>query len=72
MRYPILMAIALFALIMSVIHVARPAAVYAPDGSFRRFGVGYADRTVTPIWAVVIVAAVLSFMAVKNSHWTGQ
>jgi hypothetical protein len=66
------MAIALFALIMSVIHVVRPAAVYAPDGSFRRFGVGYADRTVTPIWVVVIVAAVIAYMAIKNDYWSGQ
>jgi hypothetical protein len=55
-----------------VIHVVRPAAVYAPDGSFRRFGVGYADRTVTPIWVVVIVAAVIAYMAIKNDYWSGQ
>ena len=63
-QHPILSTVALFAILMAAMHLARPAAVYAPDGSFRPFGVGYADKTVTPGWLAAGVLAVFAYVAV--------
>jgi hypothetical protein len=50
-----------FILVLAMIHFIKPQYVYHPDGSLREFGVGYKQKTVIPMWLVVIVAAVGSY-----------
>lgn len=50
-----------FILILGVIHSLKPHYVYHPDGTLRDFGVGYKQKTVIPMWLVVIVSAVFSY-----------
>jgi len=50
-----------FILALAMIHFIKPQYVYHPDGSLREFGVGYKQKTVIPMWLVVIVAAVGSY-----------
>lgn len=63
-QFPIVSTIALFMIFMAAIHIARPAAVYARDGSFRPFGVGYTDKTITPGWLVSGILAVFAYIIV--------
>lgn len=57
-------AIILFLLIFTVIHITKPALLYNADGGFRPFGVGYRHKTVIPIWLISINIAILSYLAV--------
>lgn len=57
-------AIALFLTIFLLIHQIKPALLYEKDGSFRRFGVGYKQKTVVPIWFVAIFLSILCYLAV--------
>jgi hypothetical protein len=50
-----------FIVILGLIHFMKPQYVYHPDGTLRDFGVGYKQKTVIPMWLVVIVAAVFSY-----------
>ena len=57
-------AIILFLLIFTVIHITKPALLYNAEGGFRPFGVGYRHKTVIPIWLISINIAILSYLAV--------
>jgi hypothetical protein len=57
-------AIVLFLCTMAAIHVGKPTILYAADGGFRPFGLGYRHKTAVPIWAASIALAILSYLAV--------
>jgi hypothetical protein len=57
-------AIIIFLIVFSTIHLLKPSIVYSKDGGFRPFGVGYLHKTVIPIWIVAIIAAILSYLFV--------
>ena len=57
-------AIFLFVLLFSLIHISKPGLLYNKNGSFREFGVGYRNKTVIPIWIVAIVLAILCYLYV--------
>ena len=57
-------AIILFLLIFTGIHMTKPVLLYNEAGGFRPFGVGYRHKTVIPIWLISINIAILSYLAV--------
>ncbi len=57
-------AISIFLVLFSIIHVSKPALLYTPEGGFRQFGVGYKQKTVIPIWGVAIITAILCYLLV--------
>lgn len=57
-------AIILFLILFSIIHLSKPTMLYNDDGSFREFGVGYRHKTVIPIWGVSIVIAIFSYLTI--------
>jgi hypothetical protein len=59
--YParVIYSIAFFVLIMILLTISKPSAVFAPDGSVRPFGVGQ-DGTVFPLGVVTVVVAVMA------------
>jgi hypothetical protein len=58
-------AIILFLILFTMIHNYKPSLIYELDGSFRKFGVGYKNNTVVPIWLISIICAILSYVAVS-------
>jgi hypothetical protein len=58
-------SVIIFLVLFSIIHYLKPAIIYAKDGSFRQFGVGYKNKTVLPIWAFAIILSILSYLAVS-------
>ena len=57
-------AIALFLILFTLFHLAKPSFAYGKDGEFRQFGVGYKNKTVVPIWGVSITIAIFSYLVV--------
>ena len=57
-------AILLFLVLFSIVHITKPNIIYNEEGGFRPFGVGYRHKTVIPIWGVAIVLAIFSYLAV--------
>ena len=57
-------AVFIFVLLFSVVHIAKPPLLYTKEGGFRQFGVGYKHKTVIPIWIVAILLAILSYLGV--------
>jgi|UniRef100_A0A6C0IMQ8 hypothetical protein len=58
-------SILLFLIVFTMIHVYKPSVLYESDGSFRKFGVGYRNKTVIPIWLISVVVAMLSYVSVS-------
>jgi len=40
----------------------KPTCVFNKDGTMRQFGIGYRNKTIIPIWLVVIIMAYLSYL----------
>lgn len=57
-------AIVIFLILFTLIHLYRPILMYTKEGGFRQFGVGYKHKTVIPIWIVAIIIAIFSYLAV--------
>jgi hypothetical protein len=57
-------AVFIFLILFGIINALRPSVIYNKDLSFRRFGVGYKNKTVIPIWLFSIILAILVYVAV--------
>ena len=57
-------AVFIFLILFGIINALRPSVIYNKDLSFRRFGIGYKNKTVIPIWLLTIVLAILVYVAV--------
>ena len=59
-----IIAVFIFLILFGIINAFRPTIIYNKDLSFRRFGIGYKNKTVIPIWLMSIVLAILVYVAV--------
>ena len=57
-------SIVLFVLVMLLIQYTQPAFMCNIDGSYKSFGLGYRNKTIVPMWLVVMLVAILSYTAV--------
>ena len=59
-----LVAIVLFLILFTIVVISKPACLFNKDGSFRKFGIGYKNKTVIPIWLVTIILGILAYFFV--------
>jgi hypothetical protein len=57
-------SIFIFMILFGVIQYAKPSVFYNTDGSIRKFGVGYKNKTILPIWLFAIVLAILTYVGI--------
>ena len=62
--HPLAASILIFLLLYASIVWASPSFAFDAKGKARQFGIGITGRTVTPVWLIVIVLAVLSYLLV--------
>ena len=60
----ILVSIVLFLSLFSVFVIMKPLFLFNKDGSIKQFGLGYSNKSVIPIWLLVIVLAIAAYFAV--------
>ena len=63
-KHVISFAIIIFISIYLIIHNLKPAFIYNNDGTLRQFGMGYRNKTILPMWLIVIVLSILSYLIV--------
>lgn len=59
-----LFAIILFITIFSFIQFMKPSCFYNKNGSIIKFGIGYKNKTIFPIWLLSIMLAILCYLIV--------
>jgi hypothetical protein len=57
-----LFSILLFVILFGIMVYAKPTCVFNKDGTMRQFGIGYRNKTVIPIWLIVIIMAYMSYL----------
>ena len=62
-----IIAVFLFLILFGIINAFRPSIIYNKDLSFRRFGIGYKNKTVVPIWLFSIILAILVYIIIQFS-----
>ena len=59
------LSICLFLTVYGFIIIYKPILIYKEDGTIIEFGVGYRNKTVTTLWFVSILIAILSYISIK-------
>tara|TARA_B100000575_G_C22585012_1_gene368109 strand:+ start:107 stop:352 length:246 start_codon:yes stop_codon:yes gene_type:complete len=59
-----LVSIVLFLVFFITIMLTKPAFIFDKYGKPRQFGLGYKNKTVIPIWLIVIFLAIISYLIV--------
>ena len=59
----IYVAIFVFIALFGLVNAFRPSIIYNRDLSFRRFGIGYKNKSVLPIWLFSIVLSIVVYVA---------
>ena len=67
--------ILIFLVLYGLIFKIKPSFLYRKDGLLRKFGLGYKNKTIIPLWLVSISLAIISYLFVlfyltvcSNSH----
>ena len=59
-----LVSIILFLICFIIIVLFKPSLIFDKYGKPREFGLGYKNKTIVPIWLVVILFSILSYLIV--------
>jgi hypothetical protein len=59
-----IVSIFIFIILFGIINALKPSIIYNKDLSFRRFGIGYKNKTVVPIWLLAVMLAILVYVGV--------
>ena len=55
---------AVFLFLYIILVTIKPGLMFTKDGLIRDFGIGYKNKTVTPVWLITIIIAILSYLLV--------
>ena len=61
-RNPTMFALLLYCLAFIVIVLTKPQFLFLPNGGLRKFGIGYRNKTILPLWLTAIILGIFSFM----------
>ena len=56
-----LVAIVIFLISFTLVVLFKPGFLFNKDGSARKFGIGFKNKTVIPIWLVSIILGILAY-----------
>ncbi len=59
-----LTAIMIFLFLYTILVTVKPGLMFTKEGLIRDFGIGYKNKTVTPVWLITIIIAILSYLLV--------
>ena len=59
-----LISIIVFLFFFLITIYIKPSLIFDKNGNPREFGIGYKNKTVVPIWLVVIILAIFSYLSV--------
>ena len=58
-----LVAIVIFLALFTFTVLIKPAFMFNRDGSCRKFGIGFKNKTVIPIWLISIILGIVAYFS---------
>jgi hypothetical protein len=62
MNNTLLTTIVIFFVLFSIIYYLKPKMIFDSNGLPMEFGIGYDKKTITPIWLVIMIIAIISYI----------
>ncbi len=62
-------SISIFIVLFILINYAKPTLIYNMDGSIKQFGLGRKNKTVIPIWLIVIFLAIFCYLGITSLYF---
>ena len=59
-----LTAITVFLFLYIILVTIKPGLMFTTDGLIRDFGIGYKNKTVTRVWLITFILAIISYLLV--------
>lgn len=59
-----LVSIIVFLLLFIILVITKPALIFDKNGVPRQFGLGYKNKTICPIWLIILIFGILSYFLV--------
>ena len=59
-----LVSIIVFVIFFIIIIITKPSLVFDKNNKPREFGLGYKNKTVCPIWLLIIICGITSYLGV--------
>lgn len=63
-KHTVSVSIILFLIIFLILVRFEPAFLFNKDGSLRNFGIAKSNSTILPIWLIVIILSITSYLGV--------
>jgi len=59
-----MIAVLVFLFMYIIIITIKPGLMFTTDGLIRDFGIGYKNKTISPVWLITIILAITSYLSV--------
>jgi len=59
-----LVSIVVFLIFFALIMFIKPSIIFDTNGRPREFGIGYKNKTILPLWLMVIILAILVYFCI--------
>ena len=63
-KHTVSLSIVLFIVTFLLLQHIAPAFLYKKNGHIRKFGIGYKEKTVLPIWLIALIMSILSYILI--------
>ena len=57
-----LVSVVIFLLLFALIIFIKPTIIFDKNGRPREFGIGYKNKTILPLWLMVIILSIISYL----------
>jgi len=59
-----LVSLILFLILFAILLIYKPILMFDKNGKPREFGIGYKNKTILPLWLMVIILAILIYFCI--------
>ena len=59
-----LVSLVIFLILFALILTYKPTLMFDKNGKPREFGIGYKNKTILPLWLMVIILAIVSYFCI--------
>lgn len=59
-----LVSLVIFLILFAILLIYKPTLMFDKNGRPREFGIGYKNKTILPLWLMVIILAIITYFCI--------